>query len=79
TRLSPHIVNNYLPDPKVQLDVEVARIVNASPVKIKVSVVERESGKYMFGEAEPKLCHCRILKSRMVMVRVGGGWAELSK
>ncbi|CAG8480623.1 2868_t:CDS:2 [Paraglomus occultum] len=78
-RLLPHSVNNYVPDPNDQLDVEVARIVNACPVKIKVSMVEKESGKYMFGEVEPKLCYCRILRSRMVMVRVGGGWAELSK
>ncbi|CAG8625265.1 21112_t:CDS:2, partial [Dentiscutata erythropus] len=78
-RLLPHSVNNYIPDPKDQLDVEVARIVNACPVKIKVSMVEGEPGKYMFGEVEPKLCYCRILRSRMVMVRVGGGWAELSK
>ncbi|GBB87895.1 hypothetical protein RclHR1_01440010 [Rhizophagus clarus] len=78
-RLLPHNVNNYVPDPNDQLDVEVARIVNACPVKIKVSMVEGEPGKYMFGEVEPKLCYCRILRSRMVMVRVGGGWAELSK
>ena len=78
-RLLPHNVNNYIPNPEDQLDVEVARIVNACPVKIKVSMVEGEPGKYMFGEVEPKLCYCRILRSRMVMVRVGGGWAELSK
>ncbi|CAG8440141.1 12117_t:CDS:2 [Acaulospora colombiana] len=78
-RLLPHSVNHYVPDPDNQLDVEVARIVNACPVKIKVSMVEGEPGKYMFGEVEPKLCYCRILRSRMVMVRVGGGWAELSK
>jgi len=78
-RLLPHSVNNYVPDTKDPLDVEVARIVNACPVKIKVSMVEGEPGKYMFGEVEPKLCYCRILRSRMVMVRVGGGWAELSK
>ncbi|PKC08124.1 hypothetical protein RhiirA5_358302 [Rhizophagus irregularis] len=69
-RLLPHNVNNYVPNPNDQLDVEVARIVNACPVKIKVSMVEGEPGKYMFGEVEPKLCYCRILRSRMVMVRV---------
>ncbi|CAG8463677.1 9995_t:CDS:2 [Diversispora eburnea] len=78
-RLLPHSVNNYIPDPNDDLDVEVARIVNACPVKISVSMVEGESGKYMFGEVDPKLCYCKILRSRMVMVRVGGGWAELSK
>ncbi|CAJ0751707.1 9314_t:CDS:1, partial [Entrophospora sp. SA101] len=78
-RLVPHTVNNYIPDVKDPLDVEVARIVNSCPVKIKVTMVEGEHGKYTFGEVDPKLCFCRILRSRMVMVRVGGGWAELSK
>ena len=80
-RLLPHTHNdnNYIPDPKDQLDVAVARIVNACPEKIKVSKVEGEPGKYMFGEVEPKIGYCRLLRSRMVMVRVGGGWAELSK
>ncbi|CAG8474256.1 9863_t:CDS:2 [Ambispora gerdemannii] len=78
-RLLPHTVNNYIPKSDDPLDVEVARIVNTCPVKIKVTLVEGEEGKYLFGEVEPKLCYCRILRSRMVMVRVGGGWAELSK
>ncbi|KAG0237410.1 actinin alpha 2 [Actinomortierella wolfii] len=38
-----------------------------------------EDGRYVFGEIEPKVCYCRILRSRKVMVRVGGGWMELSK
>lgn len=39
-----------------------------------------ESGRYWIGYAgRVKLCFCRILKSRTVMVRVGGGWMELSK
>ncbi|KAF9433897.1 actinin alpha 2 [Entomortierella beljakovae] len=38
-----------------------------------------EVGRYVFGDVEPKICYCRILRSRKVMVRVGGGWAELSK
>lgn len=37
-----------------------------------------ETGRYWIGEP-PKLCYCRILRSRTVMVRVGGGWVELSK
>ncbi|KAF9918610.1 hypothetical protein BX616_007348 [Lobosporangium transversale] len=36
-------------------------------------------GRYVFGEIEPKVCYCRILRSRKVMVRIGGGWCELSK
>ncbi|KAI8597241.1 hypothetical protein EDD21DRAFT_385929 [Dissophora ornata] len=38
-----------------------------------------EVGRYVFGDVEQKVCYCRILKSRKVMVRVGGGWSELSK
>lgn len=39
-----------------------------------------ESGRYWIGaEGRAKLCFCRILRSRTVMVRVGGGWVELSK
>ncbi|KAG0021579.1 actinin alpha 2 [Podila clonocystis] len=38
-----------------------------------------EVGRYVFGDVEPKVCFCRILRSRKVMVRVGGGWSELSK
>lgn len=37
-----------------------------------------EAGRYWIGQP-PKLCYCRILRSRTVMVRVGGGWVELSK
>ncbi|CAG8489402.1 3043_t:CDS:2 [Ambispora leptoticha] len=39
-RLLPHTVNNYIPKSNDPLDVEVARIVNACPVKIKVTLVE---------------------------------------
>jgi hypothetical protein len=38
------------------------------------------TGSYWIGaEGRAKLCFCRILRSKMVMVRVGGGWVELSK
>src|SRR2546421_675793 len=78
-RLLPRTVNNYVPDPKDPLDVEVSSIVNSCPLIIKVTRVDGEHGKYMFGEVEPKLCYCRLLRNKMVMVRVGGGWAELSR
>jgi len=71
-------VNDYIPDPKDKLDVEVARIVNKCPKSIKVTKAEGE-GKYWFGEVIPKLCYCRYLRSGIIMVRVGGGWQELSK
>jgi len=66
-------VNDYIPDPKDKLDVEVARIVNKCPKSIKVTKAEGE-GKYWFGEVIPKLCYCRYLRSGLIMVRVGGGW-----
>lgn len=37
------------------------------------------TGSYWIGaEGRAKLCYCRILRSQMVMVRVGGGWVGLS-
>ncbi|KAG1472848.1 hypothetical protein G6F56_001296 [Rhizopus delemar] len=69
----------YVADPQNDLDVAVGNIVNDSPYKIKIKMVPGEVGKYWFGEVNPKLAYCRILRSRMVMVRVGGGWVELSQ
>ncbi|KAI8334687.1 hypothetical protein BC941DRAFT_80866 [Chlamydoabsidia padenii] len=65
----------YVPDPKNELDVQLGRIVNDSTYKVNVKSVSDEVGKYYFGE---RLVYCRILPSKMVMVRVGGGWVELS-
>jgi hypothetical protein len=54
------------------------------PPQVEIPIVaahegsDAEAGRYWIGEP-PKLCYCRILRSRTVMVRVGGGWVELSK
>ncbi|KAI6004062.1 hypothetical protein EDD15DRAFT_2385150 [Pisolithus albus] len=73
----------YVANPKNKLDVAVGDVVNKLPVNINVEVVadtwKDQSGKYWIGDQEPKLCFCRILRSQTVMVRVGGGWQELSK
>lgn len=69
----------YIPDPKNELDVELGRIVNETPYRVKVKMVPGEVGKYWFGDVNPRLVYCRILPSKLVMVRVGGGWVELSK
>lgn len=69
----------YIPDPKSDLDVQLGKVVNESPYKIRIKMVPGEVGKYWFGEIEPRLVYCRILRSNMVMVRVGGGWTELSQ
>ena len=38
-----------------------------------------QTGQYWIGaQGRAKLCFCRILQSQTVMVRVGGGWSELS-
>jgi hypothetical protein len=71
--------NQYVPDKGNELDMEVARIVNDLDFEVTFKAVPHEAGKYWFGELDPKLCYCRILKSKMVMVRVGGGWMELSR
>ncbi|KAI7880642.1 hypothetical protein K492DRAFT_207398 [Lichtheimia hyalospora FSU 10163] len=65
-------------DPKNELDVQLGKIVNDSPYRMKIKMVPGEVGKYWFGEDQPRLVYCRILPSKMVMVRVGGGWEELS-
>ncbi|EKM59623.1 uncharacterized protein PHACADRAFT_88087 [Phanerochaete carnosa HHB-10118-sp] len=73
----------YVANPKNKLDVALGDVVNNLPVSINVEVVadtwKDQSGKYWIGDEDPKLCFCRILRSQTVMVRVGGGWAELSK
>lgn len=69
----------YVADPKNELDMELGRIVNENPYRVKVKMVPGEVGKYWFGEVNPRLVYCRILPSKLVMVRVGGGWVELSK
>ncbi|KAF7732124.1 hypothetical protein EC973_006379 [Apophysomyces ossiformis] len=69
----------YVADPQNDLDVALGHIVNDSPYKVRVKMVPGEVGKYWFGDVNPKLAYCRILRSRMVMVRVGGGWVELSQ
>ncbi|KAI7906217.1 uncharacterized protein BX663DRAFT_256281 [Cokeromyces recurvatus] len=71
--------NMYVADPDNILDIEIGRIVNETPYHIKVKMVPGEVGRYWFGNVNPKLCYCRVLKSKMVMVRVGGGWTELSQ
>ncbi|KAI8374343.1 uncharacterized protein BYT42DRAFT_576015 [Radiomyces spectabilis] len=71
--------NSYVADPDNDLDIEIGRIVNEAPYRVKVKMVPGEVGRYWFGDANPKLCYCRVLKSKMVMVRVGGGWTELSQ
>ncbi|KAI9365115.1 hypothetical protein BD770DRAFT_313288 [Pilaira anomala] len=70
---------SYVPDPRNALDIELSHIVNASPYRITVKIVPDQVGKYWFGDENPRLVYCRILPSQLVMVRVGGGWVELSK
>lgn len=73
----------YVPNPQSKLDVAVGDVVNNLPVGINVEGLTEtwkdQSGKYWIGNQDPKLCFCRILRSQTVMVRVGGGWQELSK
>ncbi|KZT74562.1 hypothetical protein DAEQUDRAFT_720743 [Daedalea quercina L-15889] len=73
----------YIANPKNKLDVAVGEVVNRLPVNINIELVsdtwKDQSGKYWIGDQDPKLCFCRILRSQTVMVRVGGGWSELSK
>ncbi|ORX91127.1 hypothetical protein K493DRAFT_304322 [Basidiobolus meristosporus CBS 931.73] len=78
TKMMSSSPNAYASDPKDPLDVEIGRVVNSCPISIKV-IRANEKGHYWIGEIYPKLCYCRLLITKMVMVRVGGGWAELSR
>ncbi|KAI8366162.1 hypothetical protein BD560DRAFT_401339 [Blakeslea trispora] len=69
----------YVPDPENELDIKLGHIVNTSPYRVTVKSIPDQVGKYWFGDVNPKLVYCRILASQLVMVRVGGGWVELSK
>lgn len=71
-------LNSYVADPANDLDIEIGRIVNETPYRVKVKMVPGEVGRYKFGNLD-KSAYCRVLKSKMVMVRVGGGWTELSQ
>ncbi|KAK4701836.1 hypothetical protein P7C70_g4387, partial [Phenoliferia sp. Uapishka_3] len=71
--------SHYKANPKRNVDVEVGRIVNDFPGNVPIKAAENEtkidSGMYWIGE---RLYFCRILRSKTAMVRVGGGWRELS-
>ncbi|PWN20052.1 hypothetical protein BCV69DRAFT_283583 [Microstroma glucosiphilum] len=79
--------NSYRANPKSKLDVAVAQTINRLSVPVKIEAVkpsgnatyEDHSGKYWVGHPDPRLCFCRILRSRTIMVRVGGGWQELTR
>lgn len=55
----------------------MGKIINELSYKVTVKKVHGKVGRYWIGDINPKLAYCRILKSGMVMVRVGGGWMEL--
>ena len=48
------------------------------PIKAAENDVQDDSGMYWIGEVDPRLYFCRILRSKTAMVRIGGGWQELS-
>lgn len=82
-KAAPPVRKKYVADPKNKLDVAVGDVVNQLEVGINIESISEswrdQSGKYWIGNQDPKLCFCRILRSQTVMVRVGGGWTELSK
>lgn len=88
----PKQQKGYIPDLKDPLDVEVSKIINASPVPIQC---QRASvGRYYFGNESSvsvnggkKLYACKLMTytdrkrkgngQNKVLIRVGGGWQEL--
>jgi Growth-Arrest-Specific Protein 2 Domain len=83
TRETPVKRKAYVANPRSKLDIAVGHVVNNFRLPVTIHAAsdswKDQSGKYWIGDAEPKLCFCRILRSQTVMVRVGGGWCELSK
>jgi len=72
----------YMPQKNDPLDVEVAKVVNSSPLSVKVERAGND--KYYFGSEgggrDRKIYLCRLMNyasSKKVMVRVGGGWKDL--
>lgn len=84
--------HHYHADPKDPLDVEVAQIVNASPIAIQCQ--KAQQGRYYFGNelsmssmGGKKMYACKLMtyhdrrggqfKNNKVLIRVGGGWQDL--
>ncbi|KAG1473001.1 hypothetical protein G6F56_001207 [Rhizopus delemar] len=78
----------YKADAKDELDIEIAALINASPVTIHCQRAPQAQGKYYFGnELTPslgggkKIYTCKLMtyrnKKNKVLVRVGGGWQDL--
>ncbi|KAG0146832.1 hypothetical protein CROQUDRAFT_132870 [Cronartium quercuum f. sp. fusiforme G11] len=69
----------YRPQSNRNIEKMVGNVVNRLAVEVHVAPAEGawedNSGLYWIGE---KIYFCRILRSQTVMVRIGGGWNELS-
>ncbi|MBW0498525.1 hypothetical protein O181_038240 [Austropuccinia psidii MF-1] len=68
----------YKPRPNRKIDKMIRNVVTRLAVGVHVAPAdgwEDNSGMYWIGE---KIYFCRILRSQTVMVRIGGGWSELS-
>ncbi|CAK9781086.1 hypothetical protein CC85DRAFT_325599 [Cutaneotrichosporon oleaginosum] len=73
---------------KSTLDAAVQNVLKELDMKVPIVPAGRlspdewkgESGRYWIGHgARARMCFCRILESKTVMVRVGGGWCELTR
>ncbi|CAG8690439.1 36054_t:CDS:2 [Gigaspora margarita] len=73
--------SHYIPLKNDPLDIEVAKIVNALPLNIRVERAPGGGGKYYFGR-EKKVFSCKLVNyaasnRNKVIVRVGGGSQDL--
>ncbi|CAG8717608.1 5209_t:CDS:1, partial [Racocetra persica] len=73
--------SHYIPLKNDPLDIEVAKIVNALPLNVKVERAPGGGGKYYFGR-EKKVFSCKLVNyassnRNKVIVRVGGGSQDL--
>ncbi|KAK4051425.1 hypothetical protein OIV83_002909 [Microbotryomycetes sp. JL201] len=72
----------FKPKPLRAVDIEIDRVVNSLDIDIRISAAQGswndESGMYWIGNGQSgRLVFCRILRSKSVFVRVGGGWQGL--
>lgn len=71
----------YKSNPNSVIDVALGKVINDFPgivcAKAAENNTQSESGMYWIGDVNPKLYFCRILRSKNIFLRTGGGWLNL--
>lgn len=71
----------YKSNPNSVIDIALGKVINDFPGIVFAKPAENnsqsESGMYWIGDINPKLYFCRILRSKNIFLRTGGGWLNL--